>query len=118
MRTTTNFNQDWQFILTDQDLSYIRQSDNSDWITLQLPHDWSTSYKLQEDAPTGGGGGFAQAGIGWYRKNFTVDSSLLTEDNQISLLFEGVYMDATVYLNDIQIGHHDYGYTPFIVKMD
>lgn len=118
MRTNTNFNQNWQFVLSDEDFAYISHSDDSNWKSINLPHDWSTGYELKEDAFTGGGGGFAQAGNGWYRKNFSLDPSILTADNQVSLLFEGIYMDATVYLNGIEVGHHYYGYTPFIVKMD
>ena len=34
-------------------------------------------------------------------------------DKVISVDFDGVYMNATVYLNGVQLGTHPYGYTPF-----
>ncbi|MCM1190211.1 MAG: DUF4982 domain-containing protein [bacterium] len=113
MRIHQLFNQDWQFILSDD-----APGPEAEWRPVRLPHDWSTEYELREDAPTGGGGGYARAGIGWYRRLFTPDADFLSPGKHVSLLFDGVYMDATVYLNGKEIGHHGYGYTPFEVSLD
>lgn len=50
----------------------------------------------------------ASAGIG---KSFFVDSALAGK--QVRIDFDGVYMDATVWVNGTELGNHPYGYTPF-----
>jgi len=47
----------------------------------------------------------------WYKRNFTVPSSWKNKD--IILNFGAVDWLATVYINDILIGSHQGGYTPF-----
>lgn len=115
MGKKTDFSTDWYFIHDDQ-AEYIKpELSEQGWATINLPHDWSIHYELREDAATGAGGGFAEAGIGWYRKHFTLNPQ---EKNQkISLLFDGIYMYATIYLNGIKIAAHNYGYTSFAVDL-
>lgn len=50
-------------------------------------------------------------GVGIYRKEFIIDKS--NKNRIISLLFDGVYQDATVYLNGEKLGNNYYGYIPF-----
>ena len=52
-----------------------------------------------------------KSGCGWYEKYFTVDA--LGEDDCYILIFDGVYMDTTVYVNDKEVGKWKYGYTTF-----
>ncbi|GAI57990.1 unnamed protein product, partial [marine sediment metagenome] len=52
-----------------------------------------------------------QGGLGWYRKTFTLPSSM--SDKKISIEFDGVYMDSYIYLNGQLLGNHAYGYTGF-----
>ena len=52
-------------------------------------------------------------GIGWYRKHFTID----TADKQVSILFDGVYMNSQVWLNGHLLGEHPHGYTGFIYDL-
>ena len=59
----------------------------------------------------GAGGGFLDAPTAWYRKTFTVPES--DKGKQISILFDGVYMNSDMYLNGKKLGNHPYGYTPF-----
>lgn len=48
-------------------------------------------------------------GIGWYRKHFK-----LSETNQVvAVRFDGVYMNAEVWLNGQRVGEHPHGYTSF-----
>ncbi|MDN3709403.1 hypothetical protein QW060_20550, partial [Myroides ceti] len=57
------------------------------------------------------GTGFTVGGTGWYRKNFTLDRS---SSNKIAYLqFDGVYMDADVWVNGKHVGNHPNGYTSF-----
>jgi len=50
-------------------------------------------------------------GTGWYRKTFSIDP--LSVNKQISILFDGVYMESDVWINGKHVGFHPYGYTPF-----
>ena len=115
MRKTTRFNENWKFYLGD-DVSFANEMiDTAKWQEITLPHDWSTEYEPAEDAVTGGGGGFARSGIGWYRKNFSVEAADLKQ--YVFLQFDGIYMDSTVYLNGEAVGGHGYGYSSFVVNV-
>jgi beta-galactosidase len=49
-------------------------------------------------------------GTGWYRKTFVLPSK---KNKKIYLEFDGVYMNANVWLNGKHLGNHPYGYTSF-----
>lgn len=85
--------------------------DDAGWRTLDLPHDWSIEGNFDRQAPTGNDGGYLPAGIGWYRKAFTVASD--EGDRRVGLYFEGVYMNAEVFVNGQPVGKWPYGYTSF-----
>ena len=55
--------------------------------------------------------GYAVGGTGWYRKHFT----LSTDDAQkhVRAVFDGSYMETTVWLNGQKLGNNFYGYSPF-----
>lgn len=112
MRIDELFHSGWQFVLSED-----VPGQDAKWEKVTLPHDWSTEFVPEESAATGGGGGYTRAGIGWYRKIFTPAPEFLTAGKQVSLMFDGVYMDATVFLNGEEIGCHGYGYTPFGVSL-
>ena len=106
-RSSAFFGFDWEFALTD---SLSKPETDTSWRKVQLPHDWSTDYPVDENAPSCGSGGYARCGIGWYRKSF-----LLSKDNSemYSLYFEGVYMNCDLWVNGEYAGGHIYGYTSF-----
>jgi beta-galactosidase len=91
--------------------------DDSQWRNVDLPHDWSiddlpgTNSPFSIDAVSQVNGGFTTGGTGWYRKTFTVSKDL--KDKNFIILFEGVYMNAEVWLNGEFVGKHPYGYTSF-----
>ncbi len=49
--------------------------------------------------------------MGWYSKTFRLPDNL--RGKQILIEFEGVYMNAEVWLNEHLLGRHPYGYTSF-----
>jgi beta-galactosidase len=53
--------------------------------------------------------GYFLGGVGWYRKHFTLNES----DKLAAIRFDGVYMNADVWLNGQHLGNHPYGYTSF-----
>lgn len=78
-----------------------------------LPHDWSMEYPFREDAPCKGSGGYAETGVGWYKKTFIVEKTALEGNRHVTLRFDGAYMLTKVWLNGTYLGRHVYGYTPF-----
>jgi beta-galactosidase len=101
----------WRFLLGDPSGAEARQFADGSWRTVNLPHDWSIEGVPDKNNPTASGGGFFPAGTGWYRKTFTAPQEW--KGKRVSVEFDGVYKDATVYLNGSKLGTHPYGYTSF-----
>jgi beta-galactosidase len=101
----------WKFMLGDPSGAEATSFADSAWRTVELPHDWSIEGRPEKDNPTGAGGGFFPAGVGWYRKTFSVPAGW--RGKRVSVEFDGVYRDSTVYLNGHKLGTHPYGYTSF-----
>jgi beta-galactosidase len=55
--------------------------------------------------------GHVVGGTGWYRKHFSLDPA--DRDKLVAMRFDGVYMNADVWLNGTHLGNHPYGYTSF-----
>lgn len=106
-----NFNENWKFHLGDIAGASARQFNDRSWRTINLPHDWSIEGRPEINNPSGNDGGYYPAGIGWYRKtfNFQQDDRL----TETIIYFEGVYMNATVFVNGHELGTHPYGFTSF-----
>lgn len=116
MRITEKINRDWLFTLGDNSEYANEETEEKDFRSIQVPHDWSNDYPLEEDAPTGGGGGYGRAGIGWYRKHLDLNVPQNSEE-KFFIYFEGIYMDSTVYINGKEAGGHGYGYSSFYVDI-
>ena len=101
----------WAFTRGDPTGAQDPAFDDSGWRVLDVPHDWSIEGPFAETNSTTGSGGFLPAGIGWYRKHFATPAAF--RDKRVSAQFDGVFMNADVYLNGHQVGHHAYGYTSF-----
>ena len=110
-RTELSADADWKFLLGDPAGAESPAFNDHQWRTVTLPHDWSIEGTPAEKNPTGSGGGYYPAGIGWYRKTFTAPADW--KGKQVSLEFDGVSMDATVYVNGHKVGNHPYAYTSF-----
>jgi beta-galactosidase len=105
------FDHDWRFVLGDPDRAESPTYDTAGWRTLDLPHDWSIEGAIDPKNPMGGSGGYFPAGVAWYRRAFTVPDGWRAK--RVSVEFEGVYMNAAVYINGHPLGEHPYGYTSF-----
>jgi beta-galactosidase len=111
------FDADWRFHRGDVDGGEKAGLDDSSWRLLSLPHDWSiedipgTDSPIDPNAIGGISTGYTVGGTGWYRKTFTVPAKL--EGKRFHLQFDGVYMNADVWLNGQHLGNHPYGYTSF-----
>jgi beta-galactosidase len=105
----------WTFFLGDPSNAASPDFDDSGWRAVTLPHDWSIEGKMDPHAPMGGHGGFLPAGIGWYRHRFEAPPGW--KNRQVRVEFEGVYMNADVYLNGQKLASHPYGFTSFFVDL-
>ncbi|QTE39849.1 glycoside hydrolase family 2 TIM barrel-domain containing protein [Mucilaginibacter gossypii] len=105
------FDYNWKFNLGDDSLARFRDFNDNTWRNLDLPHDWSIEGSVSLKNPTGGAGGYFPAGIGWYRKTFTVAPEW--KGKSISVYFEGVYMNSEVFINGKSLGIRPYGYSSF-----
>jgi beta-galactosidase len=103
---------DWKFILGDPAGAEAPAFNAGGWRTVTLPHDWSIEGKIDPKNPMGGSGGFFPTGVGWYRRSFNAPAAW--NGKRVSVEFEGVYMNATVYINGQSLGMHPYGYTSFV----
>ena len=106
---STIFNQNWKFFKGDPSGAEGVDFDDSSWRGLNLPHDWSIEgdFTVEGEAESG----FLLGGTGWYRKAFVVPEKYNGKD--FTLNFDGVYMNAEVYVNGKKVGEHNYGYTSF-----
>jgi len=110
-RRKEKFDFDWKFMKGDFPEAIKNDYDDSKWEQIDLPHDWAILDTFSKDNPTGKPGGFASGGVGWYRKEFTLD---LNERNlQVSVEFDGVYMNSEVWINGHHFGKRPYGYISF-----
>jgi beta-galactosidase len=101
----------WKFLLGDPSGAEAPSFADTTWRNVDLPHDWSIEGRPDSQNPSGSGGGFFPAGVGWYRKAFSAPAGW--REKRVSVEFDGVYRDATVYLNGHMLGTHPYGYTSF-----
>lgn len=108
---TNNFNSDWKFQLGEVPGFMSPNFNDKSWRILELPHDWSIEGDFDQSNPAGESGGYLPNGIGCYRKSFKLPESL--KGKRISIRFDGVYMNSTVYINGIYLGNRPYGFSTF-----
>lgn len=110
-RRTENFCEDWKFQLGEITNGQEPGLDDSQWRTLDLPHDWSIEGNFSKDHPATPGGGALPGGIGWYRKTFTLPEA--DKDKLTFIEFDGVYRNGEVWINGHYLGQRPYGYSSF-----
>lgn len=110
-RERQNFDKGWLFTLADS--AGMEKSNYADlsWRHLDLPHDWAIEGDFSPSNPSGASGGALPGGIGWYRKHFSVNPK--EKYDRYTIAFDGVYMNATVYINGHELGTRPYGYSSF-----
>jgi beta-galactosidase len=110
-RTVLTFDDAWRFVTGDPAGAAQTAFADTAWRALSVPHDWSIEGPFSETATTTGRGGYLPAGVGWYRKHFTVAQTLST--SQVFVEFDGVMANSDVYINGTLLGHRPYGYVGF-----
>ena len=84
-----------------------------DWKEINLPHDWAVEGSFVHDNSLGSqpaANGYLPAGIGFYRKEFEIPEA--DKGRKISIEFDGIFRNSTVWVNGHLMGNHQSGYTP------
>ena len=134
------FDFDWRFHAGEVADGQLTGLDDSTWTRVDLPHDFMISGQgdrtvaadgrapsermlrlpstpegpFDPRSPGGSSHGYLNAGIGWYRKTFTLPE---TAGKRVFLEFEGAYMNAEVWLNGEFLGKRPYGYSTFLYDL-
>ncbi|RME71072.1 MAG: glycoside hydrolase family 2 protein, partial [Verrucomicrobia bacterium] len=115
-RTVIDFNHDWKFHLGNEPAAFLPEYNDREWRTLDVPHDWSIEIGYQQGPHTAASTGFVPGGIGWYRKHFTLSPE--DRDRHIRIVFDGVYNNASVWINGHFLGKRPYAYSTFDYTLD
>jgi len=121
-REIASFDRAWKFHLGEAIGADQPAFDDTSWRALDIPHDWmiegvpgadpsTMDGPFDKKSPAGADGGSLNAGIGWYRKTFTLPAA--SKDKHIVILFDGAYMDSQVWLNGKLLGNRPYGFSSF-----
>lgn len=119
---------DWRFHKGDASDAAAVDYDDSGWEEVKVPHDWAikgpfdeeidkASWTVGEGASkrkivrTGRTGSLPYTGVGWYRTEIDVETSLVGKE--AILQFEGAMSNAVVYVNGERVGEHPNGYNYF-----
>ena len=112
------FDDGWKFLRQSGEGLEAAQVDDSQWRTVDLPHDWSiedlagnATGPFNRRSKGGTATGFTEGGEGWYRKHFQLDE--LPPHARVELSFDGAYLDCDVWLNGHSLGTNVHGYIPF-----
>lgn len=90
----------------------------ADWQNVNLPHDWVVEGTFVNDNSLGsqpGGNGYLPTGVGFYRKEFEIPET--DKGKNISIEFDGIFSNSTVWVNGHLLGTHLSGYTPSIYNL-
>jgi beta-galactosidase len=103
------FDNGWRFHLGDVGQGQSTALADRGWRPVDLPHDWSIEGPYSPKNASGTG--FLPGGIAWYRKTFQLPVSM--RGRKVSIRFDGVYRDSTVWINGVLLGSRPYGYSTF-----
>lgn len=121
-----SFDSDWKFQKSNKIEAKEVNFNDVDWRKLDVPHDWSIEdlAETPNDSIIGpfykkaigkNATAFTVGGTAWYRKHFVLDKS--TTGKKVFIQFDGVYMNADVWINGHHLGNHPNGYTSFIYDL-
>ena len=110
-RAVLSFDAHWRFLKSDATGAEAPEFDDSQWSTVNVPHDWSIEGPFDQGAPAGGAGAYLPTGVGWYRRHFTLPDYGPQAREYIE--FDGVMANSDVWINGYHLGQRPYGYVSF-----
>lgn len=89
------------------------QFEDRAWREVDLPHDWAVELPFSASASHSHGyrtigWKYPETSVGWYRKKIEIPNSDF--GRKISLQFDGIFRDATIWVNGFYLGHEQSGY--------
>ncbi len=123
------FNNAWKFHKGDLIKAEKYEFDDSDWRSLDLPHDWSIedialadtsnnriiSGPFDSEAIGGKNSGFTTGGTGWYRKHFKLSQK--DSNKVVYVYFDGIYMNSDIWINGVHVFNQPYGFSGFWINL-
>lgn len=106
LRQRVSLDEGWRFFRGDAPGAEAPDFLDAAWSAVNIPHDWSIAGPFSIDAPTRHSGGYLPAGVGWYRRTL----EHLPAGRNVAVTFDGVYMDAEVWINGHSVGRRPNGY--------
>jgi beta-galactosidase len=126
-----SFDANWKFKKGKGIEAKATNFNDTEWRKLDVPHDWSiedltdtpndSTIEISIRGPfyKNNAGknatAFTVGGTAWYRKTFTMDKN--TNGKKVFIQFDGVYMNADIWINGHHLGNHPYGYTAFVYDL-
>ena len=107
-RESRSIDEGWEFVLSEAAIGELAGVEG--WRSVDVPHDWSIEGEFDRSNPTGQGGAYLPAGIGWYRKTIKTD---IGADERLFLEFDGVMACSSVYVDGKLAGYRPNGYVGF-----
>jgi beta-galactosidase/beta-glucuronidase len=108
-RNSILFNSNWKFHKGDVVNAEAVKFDDRNWRIVDLPHDWSIEGPFSQEWASGTA--FLPAGIGWYRKTFTVSAN--RKNKKTFIYFDAVYKNSEVWINGHSLGKRPNGFISF-----
>lgn len=109
-----NLDEGWEFRLG-APLNHMELMRAKEAEIVNLPHDYMISSEVRPDAPAKAAMGYYTGEVANYVKRIFIPEEW--KDEQISLKFDGIMMNATVEVNGGKVALHHNGYTPFEVDI-
>lgn len=88
-------------------------ADDSDWRSLDLPHDWAIEGPVDPSANLSQG--YRRRGVAWYRRYFRLPT--VDQGRNLELQFDGVATHCTVWVNGILAHRNWCGYNSFSIDI-
>lgn len=111
---TINLDRDWSYEPGMGGGMTIFQGQKNN-VSLNLPHDYMIESEVNANAPSGPASGYYNAGVGHYEKKIHIPTEW--KDETVTLKFDGIMMNATVYINGCRAALQHYGYAPFEIDI-
>ena len=100
------------------DFSFAKPTfDDSNWRSLNLPHDWAVELPFVHDDSLKSHGykplgrAYPATSVGWYRRSLAISKDDFGK--RITIQFDGAFRSALIFVNGFFIGRNDNGYCPF-----
>jgi beta-galactosidase len=106
-----NFDRGWKFTLRNDEHAKEINYNDSQWRSLNVPHDWSIEGSFSKDNPSTTNEAALPTGVGWYRKTFILAGPSV--GRHYIIRFDGVYRNSEAWINGHYLGKRPNGYITF-----